>query len=367
MKTTYELKNKSVSAEADGQELEQNALVDTYLALRKVSEKVNNKAIKEVSVNVEQSIEKNYDQALKAEKPEKKKKGSKLPVVLCAIMLIIIVGFGGYTLISQNNAKKLNEEYQVFVSSVNDLCKQAQSEDVDTQAYRDLSAQYYKKGIDTTDVDICLNTVDFYLEDKAKIEALSSPEVSLGSDEYEAVLSEVESNADVNYYVADLRVSIKDIIRQAEDAVSTYKSLKDTILSDTDFDVSKYQSSIDSIVQDAQRNELNAMVKAKEAEVAYNEAVNHLSEVNMPVENEGVKNSKLSKAQRAERDAAIEARDAAVAEAEVAIQTCEENVYNTYCTLYSIQDEMNGTSLLEGYKADWEESHKTEDAESSAE
>ena len=367
MKTTYELKNKSVSVEADGQEVEQNALVDTYLALRKVSEKVNSKAIKDVSVNVEQSIEKNYDQALKAEKPEKKKKGCKLPVVLCAVMFIALVGFGGYTLISQNNAKKLNEEYQVFVNSVNDLCEQVQSEDVDTQAYRDLSAQFYEKGIDTADVDISLNTVDFYLEDKAKIEALSSPEVGLGSEEYEAVLSEVESNADVNYNVSSLRVSIKDIIRQAEDAVSTYKSLRDTIWSDTDFDSNKYQSAIDAIVQDAQRNELNAMVKAKEAEKAYNDAVNHLAEVDVPVENEGVKNSKLTKDKRAERDAAIEARDAAVEEVKTSIQACEENMYNAYCTLYSIQDEMNGTSLLEGYKADWEESHKTEDAEPSAE
>lgn len=367
MKTTYQPKNNSVKTEAEGQEIEQNALVDTYLSLKKVSEKVNRKAIKEVSVNVEQSIEKNYDQALKAEKPEKKKKGSKLPVVLCAIMFVIIVGFGGYTLISQNNAKKLNEEYQVFVSSVNDLCVQAESETVDTQAYRDLSAQYYAQGIDTTDVDICLNTIDFYLEDKEKVQALSSPEVSLGSDEYEAVLSEVESNADVNYNVADLRVSIKDVIRQAEDAVSTYNSLKDTIWSDDAFDASKYQSSIDAIVQDAQRNELNAMVKAKEADVLYANAVSHLDEVNVPVEKEGVKNSKLTKAQRAERDAAIEARDAAVEEARVAVQTCEENIYNAYCNLYEIQDKLNGTSLLEGYKADWEASHPVEDSNTSAE
>lgn len=35
--------------------------------------------------------------------------------------------------------------------------------------------------------------------------------------------------------------------------------------------------------------------------------------------------------------------------------------YEAYCTLYGIQDEMNGTSLLAPYKTAWEEAHKPEE------
>lgn len=371
MKTTYQSKNNSSRSEVDTFTTEQapdgSALVDMYLTLKKTSDKVNSKAIKDVSVGAEESIEKSYDQALKKEKPSKKKKGSKAPIVLCAIMFIVIVGFIGYTAIQKNNEKKLMAEYDAFVSTVSTLYTQLETTDeVNTQDYRDVLTAYSLKGIDTSDVMSELDTIDGYVSDRIMLKSLSKPDVNMLSKGYQDILDEVDASS--NYYsVASLRVSIKDLIKEAENAISEYENLKDAMLADTEFNSSKYQERVDAIVQDIQRNELNAIARVKESEIAYANAVAHLEEVNVPVENEGVKDSKLTKAQREERKAAIEARDLAVEEATVDVEECDNARYEAYCSLYTIQDTMNGTQTLNDYVASWEEAHKVDESEESAE
>lgn len=368
MKTTYQSKNNSPTVtEVEGSVQETSvdngsALVDMYLELKKTSDKVNSKAIKTASVGADEALEKSYDKALKKESEPKKKGGSKIPIVLCALMLVGIIGVVAFTMIQKNNKEKLMTEYNALVASVDATYSQLESgSSVNTQTYRDALITYEEEGVDTSDVRTKLNTIDLFLADKGKIEGLSGANVNLVSTEYQSILDEVESNADLNYVIPELRVLIKGMIKEAEANVIEYETLRDTMLADVNFSSSTYQDSISAIPQDIQRSELEAIIVVKGTEVAYTNAVANRDALNVPVENEGVPDNKLKKAQRTARDEAIAARDAAVAEAQVLVDEADLQRYEAYCTLYGIQDEMNGTSLLDSYKTEWGEAHRVEE------
>lgn len=368
MKTTYQTKNNAPTVtETQGSVQETavdngSALVDMYLELKKTSDKVNSKAIKTASVGADEALEKSYDKALKKETEPKKKGGSKVPIVLCVLMLIGIIGVVAFTMIQKNNKEKLMAEYNAIVTSVDATYSQLEAgTTVNTQNYRDALLVYEEEGVDTSEVHSKLNTIDLYLADKVKIEGLSGADVNMVSPDYQAVLDEVEGNADLNYVIPELRVLIKGMIKDAESKVIEYETLRDTMLADTNFSSATYQDTVSAIPQDIQRSELEAIMIVKNTEIAYANAVANRDALNVPVENEDVPDNKLKKAQRTAKAEAIAARDAAVAEAQVLVDEADLQRYEAYCTLYGIQDEMNGTSLLAPYKTAWEEAHKPEE------
>lgn len=364
MKTTYQSKNTGAKFEdsvAQEQVADSGALVDMYLTLKKTSDKVNSKAMKEVSVDADVSLEKSYEKVLNTDKEPKKKKGSKIPIVLCVLMFLSIVGFFVYKWYLKTENDKLMVAYNEVVASVDTLYTQLETSDkVDTESIRVALISYEDQGIDTTEVHSELNSIDAYISDRAKIKALSKSDVNLVSKEYRDTIDEVELNAE-KYSVADLRVSIKGLIKDAEKAIENYTSLKAEILADDESTVEKYSSRIDSIIHDLQRSELYAIINARVCNEIYANELIHLSEVNVPVENEDVPDNKLNKAKREAKAAAIEARDLAVQEVMSVLAVYENDVYTAYCNLYSIQDTMNGTTELEKFKAMWEEAHSVDE------
>lgn len=365
MKTTYQSKGNSSNAEVVADTSEQtvtnSALVETYLSLKKESDKVNSKAIKDVTVDAEKTIEGAYEQALKSPKEQKVKKGSPVPVILCVLLVLGIVGFFGYRYIQDCNKEKLVAEYEAYISMINGYYADLEGGTaVDTSAFREGLAGYETQGIDIQDVLVELDTIDQYCVDLGKLGSLEASSVNLMSSDYTDVLDEIENSVDSKYSVADLRVSMKALIKEARAKRDNFVELESAMLNDTDFSMDKYQSSVDALSYDLQKSELMAIPAVRAAERVLAEAEARLAEVNVPVENEGVADKKLSKKQRVARDEAIAARDLAVSEAEVVVSEAEQNVYDAYCSLYGIMDEIYGSSRVADFVAEWESSHPVE-------
>ena len=367
MKTTYQSKNTTQvvkEEEVVSQEVvsENNAtLVDAFLDLKQASDKVNSKAVKSASVGADEALVKSYDKALKKE-VEVKKGGSKVPLILCIVMLICIVVTVGLFFLNKISKEKLLSQYNDILVSVESSYIQLElGSTVDTKSYRDALIPLENKGVDVSEANSKLDCIDTYINDKAKLNSLNNCDVDMLSDEYRSVLDEVESNSDLNYSVPQLRVLIKSLIKEAEGDVEDFKDLKETMLSDNDFSSTKYQDKVVSVVQDIQRNELEAIIGVKNAELSYKNALDTKEELSKPVENEGVANSKLTKEQREKRDEDIAAKEQALIDIETTIVESELGVFEAYCTLYGIQDKVYGTSTLSKYMEEWEKTHNTDE------
>lgn len=332
MKTTYNYKNKK--PEGVDENKESNSIADTYLLLRKESEKLKESQEEAIlngtDVDSKPSApEEKIKQPTpsKPKEPEKKKgKGSMIAIVV----IIAIVGVAGYKLFQNKQAEKAEQEAMLaeqefeeemeesvadFEGVLNTMFTDETATDVKPLSEDDFNLLRSKAteledsyNVDIADYSSLIDNAEQFLKDKAVITELSDQSIYFGSAEFNEKLNGLVSSTE-SYYSSSLKEGIATQLAEIKEASDLYTSMRNTMMGGSIEGISA--EAINSLGKSLNIQELTELYKLTQKGIEVSQLQQELSEAESKLYDENGNEIKVSKSEKAEYQSAIDsAKDA---------------------------------------------------------
>lgn len=204
----------------------------------------------------------------KAEKKEEKKKKSrkKLRITLLSLLGVVVIGVGGVAI--YNNFIRQDNNLEAISERVDTLYTSAKKEDIKNGITESDLDKYYlelneasEKGNDTDILQEELDTIGYFLSDKATLMEYDSESYDLTTAGLQDSVNSIKENSE-SYSVPGLAVTISDLCTKINGDYETFIALRSEMQGITDattFDEEGYKARIANIRHKPNQEELNAI------------------------------------------------------------------------------------------------------------
>lgn len=299
MKTTYKFKTKE-------SETPNIPFTEVYLSVKSRAEGERQSETKEAKAA--QHVEENMSAMVEKEMGNvRKKKKSKLPLVIFLIIILAAVSVAGVFIYRKQS---LNKEYEDLNSEVSSWYNDGLSanEEMVEDAMSKLK-DLEEKGVSVDALKEDLLSMGLYLSDSKLLEEMQDANYNLLDSELKSNLEGIKSNLE-SYTIEDLYKGISEKCTALETEYNNYVSLRLSLQSVTDvskFKESDYEADILSITHELNKSELNSIVQTIIADKKLAKAQADLDALSTP-DAEG----NLPQVDEATMSAAVTARDKAL-------------------------------------------------------
>lgn len=260
-----------------------NAFIHTYREIENAKYDMNDKekaqqAVSEVSQEAAEEQEKHIE--------KKKKSRKKVLVTALAVIGVLAIGLGGVSV--YNHFFRQDNSLEAISDRVENLYTSAKKEDIKSGITEgDLNTYYLelnevsKNGKDVSSVQSELDTIGYFLSDKATLIGYDSEDYDLTTSGLQDSVDSIKENSE-SYTVPGLAVTISDLCTKITGDYETFIALRSEMQGITDattFDEEGYKSRIANIHHKPNQEELNAIYdnivadkQAAEAEQALKDA-----------------------------------------------------------------------------------------------
>lgn len=243
------------------------------------------------------------------EKKPKKKKSKAWLIIL--IVLLVIGGSAGYVILKSNKAKSISSKRESVAEEISRLY----TDDTKSNTKSEVSQEYLKdiytavselkaEGEDVSAYETELNTISMFIEDKSKIDELSSPSYDLKTESLQSDLESISANTG-NYSVPGLALTMSNLVASVQGEYDNYNSLLQELQGVTDYlnlDTDKYETDIQGITHEPNKQELSELY-AGILQKHIEETANDKLEKKAKKKKDKAKDEALSKAEEAKEEA----------------------------------------------------------------
>lgn len=247
----------------------ESKLIDAYESMENELYYIRQKELTESNINTEEgnSFE-DISKEPKNNKPEKKKKKSNKGIIIgCSVAIsVLVLGVGGYTVYDKffNTGKALIATEE----SISRLYTSPEKTDIKTGISQNDLNEYYmeligiqKKGENVDNAVSELDTIGYYLNDKATLENYNSDSFDLTTVGLTDSISSILQNTK-EYSVSGLAVTINNMAKEVTSDYESFISLRQEMngISDVmNFDEEVYKGRIDLVRHIPNKTELSAI------------------------------------------------------------------------------------------------------------
>lgn len=258
-------------------------LLHTYREIVSAKYDNNDKDQANEAVN---TVKEEAEEEAQEELQKKKKSRKKVWITILCIIGALVIGLGGVAV--YNNFFRHDNSIEAISDRVDNLYTSAKKEDIKNgitvsdldQYYLDLN-EASKNGEDVSSLTTELDTIGYFLSDKATLLEYDSEDYDLTTAGLQDSISGIKENTE-SYSVPGLAVTISDLCTKINGDYETFIALRSEMQGITDatkFDEEGYKSRIANIKHKPNQEELNAIYdnivadkKAAEAEQALKDA-----------------------------------------------------------------------------------------------
>lgn len=258
-------------------------LLHTYREIVSAKYDNNDKDQANEAVN---TVKEEAEEEAQEELQKKKKSRKKVWITILCIIGALVIGLGGVAI--YNNFFRHDNSIEAISDRVDNLYTSAKKEDIKNgitvsdldQYYLDLN-EASKNGEDVSSLTTELDTIGYFLSDKATLLEYDSEDYDLTTAGLQDSISGIKENTE-SYSVPGLAVTISDLCTKINNDYETFIALRSEMQGITDatkFDEEGYKSRIANIKHKPNQEELNAIYnnivadkKAAEAEQALKDA-----------------------------------------------------------------------------------------------
>lgn len=243
---------------------------------------------------------------------EPKKKKSKAPKIILIIMIILAVaGLLVIKYLRVNKQKSINSRKE----SVSEEILRLYTDDTKSNTKSEVTQEYLKdvyesvselkeSGQDVSAFETELNTISMFVEDKGKIDKLSSPSYDLKTESLQSDLESISANTG-NYSVPGLALTMSNLVASVQGEYDNYNSLLQELQGVTDYlnlDTDKYETAIQGITHEPNKQELSKLY-AGILQKHIEETAKDRLEKKAKKKKDKAKDEALSKAEEAKKEA----------------------------------------------------------------
>lgn len=265
----------------------------------------------EVINSVGDAMDKVSDSSNRGEEEPKKKK-SKAPIIILIIMVILAVaGLLVFKYLKANKQKSLNSRKE----SVSEEILRLYTDDTKSNTKSEVTQEYLKdvyesvseleeSGQDVSAFETELNTISMFVEDRGKIDELSSPSYDLKTESLQSDLESISANTG-NYSVPGLALTMSNLVASVQGEYDSYNSLLQELQGITDYlnlDTDKYETAIQGITHEPNKQELSELY-AGILQKHIEETAKDKLEKKAKKKKDEAKDEALSKAEEAKKEA----------------------------------------------------------------
>ena len=265
-------------------------LLHTYREIVSAKYDNNDKDQANEAVN---TVKEEAEEEAQEELQKKKKSRKKVWITILCIIGALVIGLGGVAV--YNNFFRHDNSIEAISDRVDNLYTSAKKEDIKNgitvsdldQYYLDLN-EASKNGEDVSSLTTELDTIGYFLSDKATLLEYDSEDYDLTTAGLQDSISGIKENTE-SYSVPGLAVTISDLCTKINGDYETFIALRSEMQGITDatkFDEEGYKSRIANIKHKPNQEELNAIYdnivadkKAAEAEQALKDAATQEAQV----------------------------------------------------------------------------------------
>ena len=258
-------------------------LLHTYREIVSAKYDNNDKDQANEAVN---TVKEEAEEEAQEELQKKKKSRKKVWITILCIIGALVIGLGGVAV--YNNFFRHDNSIEAISDRVDNLYTSAKKEDIKNgitvsdldQYYLDLN-EASKNGEDVSSLTTELDTIGYFLSDKATLLEYDSEDYDLTTAGLQDSISGIKETTE-SYSVPGLAVTISDLCTKINGDYETFIALRSEMQGITDatkFDEEGYKSRIANIKHKPNQEELNAIYdnivadkKAAEAEQALKDA-----------------------------------------------------------------------------------------------
>lgn len=187
---------------------------------------------------------------------KKKKKNVVVPILFAIVLIIGVIG-GGYWYLTKDTKPTLENMRPKITELYVDNQKSELKQTTDTETVEKILADVQK--IETKESEVAekdgfineLKSIEAFLTDKEKIEAMADTEYDLDDPNYRTQMTELKASIS-EYKVAGLRISNLEAVNAIGDEQQSYENLKQALIgvsNGTDVDPTEYMTDIDAKIK----------------------------------------------------------------------------------------------------------------------